>query len=202
MAMRFAVIKIGTHSSAKLVLPENLTSDTIDTRQWKIDKTYIRPNFYYHYMIEALFQSNAVKLSRESRANLLSIGLGGGTLDGFLHSVFPKMNITVVEISPKMVDMARKWFGLKEDGNYRVEIADGITYLAKNAKNSTFSGFTYDAILLDACITEVARGIICPVETFLDDEVLKNIARSIRKEDESTSIKSTSIIHNILGKLL
>ncbi|EYC02495.1 hypothetical protein Y032_0099g3148 [Ancylostoma ceylanicum] len=139
MAMRFAVIKIGTHSSAKLVLPENLTSDTIDTRQWKIDKTYIRPNFYYHYMIEALFQSNAVKLSRESRANLLSIGLGGGTLDGFLHSVFPKMNITVVEISPKMVDMARKWFGLKEDGNYRVEIADGITYLAKNAKNSEFS---------------------------------------------------------------
>ncbi|EPB72703.1 hypothetical protein ANCCEY_08190 [Ancylostoma ceylanicum] len=87
-------------------------------------------------MIEALFQSNAVKLSRESRANLLSIGLGGGTLDGFLHSVFPKMNITVVEISPKMVDMARKWFGLKEDGNYRVEIADGITYLAKNAKNN------------------------------------------------------------------
>lgn len=44
------------------------------------------------------------------------------------------MNITVVEISPEMVNMARKWFALREDDNYRVEVTDGVRFLAMNAK--------------------------------------------------------------------
>ncbi|KAK6740041.1 hypothetical protein RB195_008483 [Necator americanus] len=178
IVVRVAAIKLGTHSSAKLMLPEKLTPDAIDTSQWKIDHSYIRRNSYYHSMIESIFQSKSIKMSRDTYAKVLSIGLGGGTLDGFLHHVFPLMDITVVDISPQIVNMARKWFGLKEDDHHRVEIADGVKFLAEKAK----MGWIYDVILLDACLTEQTQGILCPVESFLEDTVIANIAQSVHKE--------------------
>ncbi|VDM77891.1 unnamed protein product, partial [Strongylus vulgaris] len=124
-------------------------------------------------MIEAIFRSDLIKLSQGSDAKILSIGLGGGTVNGFLHHVFPKMNITVVEVSRQMVNMARKWFGLIEDDHHRVVTADGVAFLAKEAA----LGAVYDAILLDACLSEQSEGVICPFKTFLNDDVLENIAR-------------------------
>ena len=72
-------------------------------------------------------------MSRDSTARVLSIGLGGGTVDGFLHAVFPK-----VQFSPAIVDMAKKWFGIKESYNYRIKIADGVEFLEEEAKSSKF----------------------------------------------------------------
>ncbi|KHJ94476.1 hypothetical protein OESDEN_05594 [Oesophagostomum dentatum] len=175
MVQRYAAIKLGTHSSAKLQLPNRLSNDSIDTSKWKIDKTYIIPNSYYNYMIDAIFRSDGVRMSRDSTAKVLSIGLGGGTIDGFLHAVFPKMDITVVEISPVMVNMARKWFGLSENYNYRVKIADGVDFLAEKANSREM----YDVILLDACLSDQVVGIVCPYKTFLNVDVLENISKLI-----------------------
>ncbi|VDM75129.1 unnamed protein product [Strongylus vulgaris] len=116
----------------------DMTKDTIDTSQWKIDKTYLYESYYILMIgtdeLKAMFHSDLIELSRNSTAKILSIGLGGGTIDSFLHEVFPQMDITVVEISRRILDMAKKWFGLVEDDHHRVEIVDGITFLAEKAK--------------------------------------------------------------------
>ncbi|VDM82631.1 unnamed protein product [Strongylus vulgaris] len=160
-----------------------MTKDTIDTSQWKIDKTYLYES-YYILMIEAMFRSDLIELSRNSTAKILSIGLGGGTIDSFLHEVFPQMDITVVEISRRILDMAKKWFGLVEDDHHRVEIVDGITFLAEKAKigrmrniQPSIPGDHYDAILVDACPAEPVEGIKCPSRSFYSERVLEDIAK-------------------------
>ena len=60
----------------------------------------------------------------------------------FLKS-FPEARLDVVEIDPKLTDIARAHFGLKDDPRLAVIHEDGRTFLNRNRKE-------YDAIFLDA----------------------------------------------------
>ncbi|EYC44400.1 hypothetical protein Y032_0462g1891 [Ancylostoma ceylanicum] len=159
----------------RLTLPTEFSQENVDTTRWKIDKNYLNPNHYYYYVIEIMFSADAVELSRQSRANVLSLGLGGGTMNGFLRYNFPEMNITVVEISAQMINLAKKWFDLQIDDHHRVIHADGVAFLKQQAD----TGMKYDAVLLDACYStqETAENFICPVDLFLEEHVISSIAQ-------------------------
>ena len=45
----------------------------------------------------------------------LMVGLGGGSIARFLHHHFPRTHVTAVEINPKVIAVARQYFGLPED---------------------------------------------------------------------------------------
>ncbi|VDK50157.1 unnamed protein product, partial [Cylicostephanus goldi] len=126
----------------------------------------------------ALALNDHIKFTNKCKAQILSIGLGGSTIDGFLHQVSPQMNITVVEISRQVVNMARKWFGLVEDDHHRVVVSDGVTFIAEAVRK----GEIFDAILLDACASDQLEGILCPLESFLNGGVLRNIAYVLHKQ--------------------
>ncbi|EPB70834.1 hypothetical protein ANCCEY_10072 [Ancylostoma ceylanicum] len=83
--------------------------------------------------IEIMFYCDGVKLSRESDAAVLSLGLGGGMLHGFLRHHFPKMNITSVEISARVANVASKWFDLKLDDRHSLIITDGVKFVEEQA---------------------------------------------------------------------
>jgi spermidine synthase len=55
----------------------------------------------------------------------------------------PELIIDAVEIDPVVVAAARAAFGLREDGRYRVHVADAAVWIAGGSE-------TYDYILLDA----------------------------------------------------
>ncbi|KAL6728478.1 hypothetical protein Aduo_010249 [Ancylostoma duodenale] len=167
--------KIGSHSTLRLTLPAEFSQESVDTTLWKVDKNYLFPNHYYYYMIETMFLADAVELSRHSRANVLSLGLGGGAVNSFLQYNFPEMKITVVEISAQMISLAKKWFDLQIDDHHRVIHADGLTFLKQQAEK----GMKYDAVLLDACSStpETAGDFICPVDLFLKEHVIRSIAQ-------------------------
>jgi predicted membrane-bound spermidine synthase len=48
------------------------------------------------------------------RKRTLMIGLGGGTFTSLLRKHFPEMSIDVVEIDPLVVDVAERFFGVRE----------------------------------------------------------------------------------------
>ncbi|KAK6049120.1 hypothetical protein COOONC_13375 [Cooperia oncophora] len=87
-------------------------------------------------MIEEMFVSGAVEMNRQVESNVLSIGLGAGYMNSYLHGRYPKMNITVVEIEPKMVQLALKWFDLVLDDLHRVITMDGAKFLKQAAEGS------------------------------------------------------------------
>jgi spermidine synthase len=79
----------------------------------------------------------------EEPKRVLIVGLGGGTLPMFLRKHYPKMQIDIVDIDPAVVEVAKKYFGFKEDDNMKAYVKDGRKFIEENKD-------PYDIIFLDA----------------------------------------------------
>lgn len=74
---------------------------------------------------------------------ILVIGLGGGAMPMFLRAVVPGAHIDVVDIDPDVVDVAKRFFGFREDDHLRAHVADGRRFVET-------AGAPYDLVFLDA----------------------------------------------------
>lgn len=79
----------------------------------------------------------------EKAQRVLIVGLGGGTIPGFLRKHHPDMTIDVVDIDPDVVAVAKKFFGFREDAAMRAHVADGRRFIEESRE-------PYDVIFLDA----------------------------------------------------
>jgi len=80
----------------------------------------------------------------EEPSRILVVGLGGGTLPMFLRKHYPDATISVVEINPDVVDVAKRFFGFREDAHLRVHVGDGRHFI------ENIRLLPYDIIFLDA----------------------------------------------------
>ena len=74
---------------------------------------------------------------------ILEIGFGGGRTSWYLHRFLSSVPITSVELDPVVLELARKYFRIRDEENFSVVASDGRTFL----KNSNER---YDVILVDA----------------------------------------------------
>jgi spermidine synthase len=82
-------------------------------------------------------------LFNENVKEVLIVGLGGASgPKSFLH-YYPNVNVDVAEIDPVVVDVAKKYFGLKDDARLKIHTQDGRVFIKKSPKQ-------YDLIILDA----------------------------------------------------
>lgn len=73
----------------------------------------------------------------------LMIGLGGGSVAKYIHHFLPDMQTRVVEINPRIIQVARSHFYLPDnDERLQVIEGDGVAYLHDNSN-------TTDVLLLD-----------------------------------------------------
>jgi len=79
----------------------------------------------------------------DAPTRILVIGLGGGTIPSFLHAHYPRATIDVVDIDPDVVDVAKRFFGFREDAKLRAHVADGRRFIEECDE-------PYDLIFLDA----------------------------------------------------
>jgi len=64
--------------------------------------------------------------------DLLMVGLGGGSMARFVHARMPSTRVSVVEINPGVVTVARKYFGFPgEDERLEVVIGEGSEAVAR-----------------------------------------------------------------------
>jgi spermidine synthase len=75
--------------------------------------------------------------------SILEIGSGGGRTAWYLHRFLPGVRVTSVELDPVVVELSRKYFGIKDEPNFAPETRDGRLFLAQSKDK-------YDIILLDA----------------------------------------------------
>jgi spermidine synthase len=75
--------------------------------------------------------------------SILEIGFGGGRTAWYLHRFLPDAPVTSVELDPMVVQLAGKYFGIKQEPNFNVVEQDGRLFLASSPR-------LYDLILIDA----------------------------------------------------
>jgi len=92
----------------------------------------------------------------------LLIGLGGGLLASFLINFMPNLSLSVVEIDPEIVKVAKDHFGLPESNErLKVVVDDGLKFIQSTESQ-------YNIILIDVDNKSTKEGLSCPPPDFLD----------------------------------
>lgn len=104
---------------------------------------------YYWDMLAAVPLGHA--RAKAPGLRVLMIGLGGGTALHAIRALLPEADLTVVEIDPEIVDVARKFFAV-DDARAKILVGDGYAHVDANQG-------VYDVILDDAFLApkEVTR---------------------------------------------
>ncbi|PAV73501.1 hypothetical protein WR25_26658 [Diploscapter pachys] len=159
-------------SGAILKTPTDKTLNALDSSKWEIDHQWLASGPYEGTFGNAIFWALDIPDDKKDLAmNILMIGLGGGTFSSHIAWKYPKVNLTIVELSPLITKLAVDWFGIRDDERHRVIVNDGAEYL----KEALHRGERFDAILLDATYSNRNNYITAPVKEFLDEDVIKNM---------------------------
>lgn len=79
----------------------------------------------------------AFLLFHSSPREVLLIGLGAGSLAKFIYHRLPHAHIVAVEINPRVVAVARQFFGLpNDDARLEVVTGDGSAYVESGGRNA------------------------------------------------------------------
>jgi spermidine synthase len=98
------------------------------------------PDYLQLPYVRALLVSLAIV---EEPERVLVVGLGGGSFPTFVHKHYPRTMVDAVDIDPVVVEVAREFFGFKEDGTLRAHVRDGRKFIEECQQ-------PYDLIVLDA----------------------------------------------------
>jgi spermidine synthase len=111
-------------------------------------QSQVNLNNFRQHMLEYTAFSFCGLLYKAEPNSVLVLGLGGGVIPREMHYYFPSAEIDVAEIDPKILQVARKYFGFIEDDKLRVHIDDGRVFIKQQLRK----GITkkYDIVILDA----------------------------------------------------
>jgi len=88
-----------------------------------------------YFLLAWLFNPNIKKV--------LVVGLGSGSVPKRVISDFPGVQVDSIELDPVVVDVARRYFSLRDDPRHRIFVQDGRQYIRR-------TDTTYDLIVMDA----------------------------------------------------
>jgi spermidine synthase len=94
------------------------------------------PMLYARAMTIALIYPQEVK-------RVLILGLGGGAITTYLGRFLPDATIDTIELDPGVIDVAKKYFGIRETSKSRLYESDGRVFLNRHSQ-------LYDLIIVDA----------------------------------------------------
>jgi len=115
---------------------------------------------YTRYMAAGLLLTP--RLRDERKAEVLILGVGGGSLLMYMRSVYPNCLITAVDISQTMIDVAKRFFGLVEDERMKLVCQDAIEFILGEGKAAPNERKRYDVIVVDASESDKSRGQTFP----------------------------------------
>ena len=94
--------------------------------------------------------------------NTLLIGGGGFVFPQIYLYGHPDRRMTVVELDPGYVELARKYFGLNTgDKRLNIVISDGLKYINENSGNPQYDMIIYDAYIGDNAARYILSEAVC-----------------------------------------
>src|SRR5690606_34814217 len=81
----------------------------------------------------------ALAYPKEPR-RILMVGLGGGSISTYLARAMPGLQIDAVDIAPGVIDVAKRYFGLRQTKQVRFFVNDGRVFVRRASER-------YDIVL-------------------------------------------------------
>lgn len=131
---------------------------------------------------------------------MLTIGLGGGSIPKYVHAYCPNIVSKVIEINPRIIQVARNQFSVPEnDAQLEIIEGDGLQYLAEH-EDAT------DVLMIDAFDSNGIPPNFCSQDffdqcarTLRDDGIL---AINLWGSDKNFDVYLQRIEHSFDGKAL
>ena len=118
------------------VMSMHIGSTTIQSSM-RIDKPF-------HLELDYTQAMSMAALFLDNPKEILFIGLGGGTMPKFFYKLFTKTKLTILELNPKVIQIAKHFFKLPISKNrFNILQGDGIKYIKETEKK-------YDLLISDA----------------------------------------------------
>jgi spermidine synthase len=121
----------------------SVLSLTFQWKGWHFDESKVNladpddlPLLYQRTMTVAAIFPQVIK-------RVLVLGLGAGSIPVYLQRVLPEATIDSVELDPGVIDVSRKYFGLRETKKFRLIESDARVFLNRHVE-------PYDLIFVDA----------------------------------------------------
>jgi len=103
----------------------------------------------------------AFLLFRPDPRDVLMVGLGAGSMARFIHQRMPRTRVTVAEINPGVVTVARKYFHFaEEDERLEIVIGDGAEIMPRRPASC-------DVLVVDGFVNGRAADALC-TQSFYD----------------------------------
>ena len=113
-------------------------------------------------VVEAIWKETLRKIRKEKIKSVLILGLGGGTVAKLAKKYWPESEITGIEIDPMIVELGKKYLGLK---NTKIIIQDAYDYIKKNKEK-------YDFVIVDLYVGDEFP------KKFEDEKFLKKLTKN------------------------
>jgi len=97
----------------------------------------------YHLELDYTQAMSMAALFLESPKEILCIGLGGGTMPKFFYRLFTNAKLTILELNPKVIQIAKHFFKLPISKRFNILQGDGVQYINEVDKK-------YDLLISDA----------------------------------------------------
>ena len=118
------------------VISMHIGSITIQSSMRTDNPFYLELDYTQAMSMAALFL--------EAPKEILCIGLGGGTMPKFFYRLFTKTKLTILEINPKVIQIAKHFFKLPiSKKRFNILQGDGIQYINETENK-------YDLLISDA----------------------------------------------------
>lgn len=155
------------------IRPRNESSlEILDNVEFELDKgVLVQP--YLSPMIagiSVIYRFLERRMQDGFRPKALCLGVGGGTLLGFL-SVQLNFEVVGVEEDEVVLEVAKRYFGLENDEFIHLFAEDGIKYVKKLSKNISEDN-KFHAIMVDLDSSDVTMGVSAPPVEFVRKSTL------------------------------
>jgi spermidine synthase len=147
---------------------------------WESQMNLRTPHVLKFTYLQHMFSSY---LLQPEQSRVMIVGLGGGSMVHFLQKYDPAVKIEAVEIDPVVVELAERYFLVKQNNNVRLVIADAFDYL-KQTKNR------YDVIYMDAFLKPSA-------DTDQTGVPLRLRTQQFYREIQQLLVENGSVVFNI-----
>lgn len=150
------------------------------------------PSFFLSIFIVV---AGMLALSPKPVKSCVLVGLGGGTLVNYAHSVMPKLQITAFELDPAVVDIARSHFALEPESKvFKTIIGDGL----KIGKEIEVKA---DVIVIDTDAKDNSVGMSCPPQAFVESEYLEQLSKCCDVICINVSARDPKLLQNVCETL-